>query len=74
MKHNRQNQICQSVESPKGHPIFGVVSLPPKDWPCNCVNTPGSGAASTAASTSPIRIKHNKTKTHTEQKFMFSIF
>lgn len=43
-------------------PIFGVVSLTPKDWPCNCINTPASGAAATAAFTSPIRI--GKKHTH----------
>ena len=35
-------------------------------WPCNCINTPAPGAASTAASTSPIR----KEKTHTQNKNM----
>lgn len=46
----------------KGHPVFAVVNLPPKDWPCNCINTPDPGAASTAASTSPIRIEKTKQK------------
>lgn len=58
----------------KGHPVFGVVNLPPKDWPCNCINTPDPGAASTAASTSPIRIEKNKTKTHIEQKYNLRVF
>lgn len=61
----------------KGHPDFGVVNLPPKDWPCNCINTPDPGAASTAASTSPIRTENKTKQKHTQNKntiYMSSIF
>lgn len=57
-----------------GDPIFGVVNLPPKDWPCKCINTPDPGAASTAASTSPIQIEKQKQKYTEEQKYNLHVF
>lgn len=78
MKHNSKirGTLVGKVEvcywKSKGHPIFGVVSLPPKDWPCNCINTPAPGAASTAASTSPIRIERKHT--HTEQRYNLHVY
>lgn len=74
MKHNNKIRGMLVGWKSKGHPIFGVVSLPPKDWPCNCINTPDPGAASTAASTSPMRTEKNKTRTHTEQKYNLHVF
>lgn len=65
MKHNSKIRDMLVGWNSKCHPIFGVVSLTPKDWPCNCVNTPDPGAASIAAFTSPMKIE--KKKPHTQK-------